>query len=113
MDSRRSLLLLALAGFFANEDLKHVSGFIIVDDPGMTCDPIMSSSECEAAAQYLGLSDTSASASASQGNLDPPYCYFEGDRLQFNGDGTHTGECGGGTGQFHDECLCRGPEPGE
>ena len=68
----------------------------------------MSSSECEAAALYLGLSDTSASASSNQGNLDPPNCYFEGDRLQFNGDGTNTGDCGGGSGAFHDKCLCKG-----
>ena len=73
----------------------------------------MSSSECEAAAEYLGLSDTSAQASGNQGRLDPPYCYFEGGRLQFNGDGiTNTGGCGEGSGrgQYHDECLCKGPD---
>ena len=89
----------------------NVSGFIIVDDPEITCDPIMSSSECEAAAEYLRLSDTSAQASDNQGRLDPPYCYFEGGRLQFNGDGiTNTGGCGGGSGQFRDECLCKSPD---
>ena len=93
-------------GFFANEHLKDVSDFIIVDDPGMTCDPIMSSSECEAAAQYLGLSDTSASTRGNPQN-DPPYCYIEDGRLQFN-DGTNTGECGGGRGRYHDECICKG-----
>ena len=72
-----------------------------------TCDFITTSSECEAAARYLGLSDISAYASYNQGSLDPPYCYFEGGNLQFNSDETNTGKCGGGSGQFHDKCLCK------
>ena len=72
-----------------------------------TCDFITTSSECEAAAEYLGLSDISAYASYNQGSLDPPYCYFEGGNLQFNSDETNTGECGGGSGEFHDKCLCK------
>ena len=77
-----------------------------------TCDFITTSSECEVAAQYLGLSDTSAAASSNKGSHDPPYCYIEGGSLQFNSGGTNTGECGDlthGSGQYYDECLCKSP----
>ena len=80
-----------------------------------TCDYITTSSECEAAARYLGLSDTSATPSQIT-NLDrtkdPPYCYIEGGNLKFNGDGTNSGECGadGGYGYTYlDKCLCKVP----
>ena len=62
----------------------------------------MSSSECEAAAEYLGLSDTSATPADYGISIDPPYCYFEYGFLLFNGDGTNTGACGG-----EDKCLCK------
>ena len=72
------------------------------------CDVITTSSECEAAAQYLGLSDTSA-RSSNAGSYDPPYCYFEGGELRFNSAGTNTGACGAGSGQGYDQCLCKNP----
>ena len=82
---------------------------MLVDTPNV-CNFIMTSTECEAAATYLGLSDTSATPSPITSfdlTLDPPYCYIEGGSLQFNSDGANTGDCGGGSGQYHDECLCK------
>ena len=73
------------------------------------------SSECEAAAQDLGLPDTSATPSPvtqydSWG--DPPYCYIEDGSLKFNSDGSNTGLCGDAYNndpQYHDKCLCKSP----
>ena len=82
---------------------------MLVDTPN-ACNFIMTSTECEAAATHLGLSDTSATPSpitSFDHTLDPPYCYIEGGSLQFNSDGANTGDCGGGSGQYHDECLCK------
>ena len=61
-----------------------------------------------AAAKYLGLSATTAWAANNMGNMDPPYCYYEGGYLQFNADGSNTGECGAGSGSYKDTCLCKG-----
>ena len=61
----------------------------------------MSSSECEAAAEYLGLLDTSAKLIDSAYSFDPPYCFLERE-LWFNGEGTNMGECDG-----EDKCLCK------
>ena len=77
-----------------------VSDVIIVEDPEITCDPITSSSECEAAAEYLGLSDIPAKPSPYQ-YIDPPYCFFESGRLLFNADGQNKGEC-----DSENKCLC-------
>ena len=89
-------------------------GYILVDKENtITCNYITTSSECEAAARELGLSDTSATPSpiTSLDNwADPPYCYIEGGSLKFNGDGTNTGACGfdGGWGAVYlDKCLCK------
>ena len=92
------------------------SGYILVETQNtITCDYITTSSECEAAAQDLGLPDTSATPSPiSQYDhtADPPYCYIEDDVLKFNGDGTNAGACGsdGGYGpRYLDKCLCKSP----
>ena len=66
----------------------------------------MTLAECEAAAQYLGLNDTSATE-VNGPSGDAPYCYFEDGQLKFNGDGTNTGDCGGGNGISYDKCLCK------
>ena len=87
--------------------LPSLSDYIIVEVDN-ACDVITTSSECEAAAQYLGLSDTSA-RSSNAGSYDPPYCYFEGGELRFNSAGTNTGACGAGSGQGYDQCLCKNP----
>ena len=85
---------------------------MLVEVPN-TCDFITTSTECEAAAQHLGLSDTSATPSPISSydpTSDPPYCYIEDDSLKFNGDGTNTGACGsdGGFGATYlDKCLCK------
>ena len=78
-------------------------GYTIVEDPGVTCDPITSLSECEAAANYLGLPDTSPQELNIGMSIDPPFCYLdEDDKLWFNGDGDNTGECDNG-----DKCICK------
>ena len=91
-----------------------ISGYILVDTPNtLNCDFITTSSECETAAHYLGLSDTSAVQSPltdkdSWG--DPPYCYIENDSLKFNADGSNSGKCGeayNGNPATHDKCLCK------
>ena len=90
--------------FFSMKMPNVVTEFIIVDDPGITCDPVTSMSGCEAAAQYLGLSDTSAMEHKDL-VIDPPYCYIdENDDLCFNGDASNTGNCG----ENDDQCLCKG-----
>ena len=89
---------------------KLAKDYVIVDIPGDHCNFITNSSECEAAAQYMGLSDTSATIVNNKGNGDPPYCYYEGGHLQFNSDGTSTGGCGDlrhGSGNLFDRCLCK------
>ena len=85
-----------------------------MDTPNtFNCDFITTTSECEAAAQSLGLSDTSAIPSpviSSDSVGDPPYCYIENESLKFNGDGTNKGECGDaylGMHMYHDKCLCK------
>jgi len=69
-----------------------------------SCDyPITSSSECERAAQSLGLADTSA-ADDGRGRgwtANPPYCYYAFTQLLFNSDGQNTGSC-----SSTDHCLC-------
>ena len=94
-------------GLDSLEDFVSISDYIIVEVAD-TCDVITTASECEAAAQYLGLSDTSATSSNNKGNSDPPFCYFEGGSLQFNSNGKNTGDCGSGSGQYYDKCLCHG-----
>ena len=86
------------------------SGFIIVDDPTNPCDPILSASECEFAAQYLNLPDTTVSNDSPNlyPTFDPPACYFEGGSLKFN-DGSNTGSCGVDYNNpaLFDQCICR------
>ena len=86
------------------------SGFIIVDDPTNPCDPILSASECEFAAQYLNLPDTTVSNDSPNPfpTFDPPACYLEGGSLKFN-DGSNTGSCGVDYNNpaLFDQCLCR------
>ena len=93
---------------------QFIPGYFLVEVPNTyTCDYITTSSECEAAATYLGLSDTSATPSPINSldrTYDPPYCYIEDGQLKFNGDGTNGGTCGsdGGFGSSYlDKCLCR------
>ena len=89
-------------------------GYILVErENTITCDYITTSSECEAAAQELGLSDISATPSPISSldpTHDPPYCYIEDGSLKFNGDGTNTGVCGFDAGYgavYLDKCLCK------
>lgn len=64
---------------------------------------IISFSECDIAAQALGLSDTSASQDGQSGGVsyDPPFCYFEQGSLKFNIYGANSGSC-----TNNDQCLC-------
>ena len=71
----------------------------------ITCDPILTASECEDAAVELGMIDTTAENDYQDFyDYDPPYCYYEGGRLKFNLNMTNTGEC-----YSSDICLCHAP----
>ena len=62
---------------------------------------ITSLSACSAAAQYLKLPDTSATSDGQNGvSYDPPFCYYEGGELKFNGGG-NIGSCSNS-----DQCVC-------
>ena len=86
------------------------SAYIIVEVPN-SCNFIKTLAECEAAAQYLGLNDTSAKEVNGHDATDPPYCYFEGGQLKFNSNGTNTGDCGNSNITVnptkYDKCLCK------
>ena len=80
-----------------------VSGYTLVENSDITCNRVWTSANCESAAQQLGLSDTSVEDDGQVGkDYDPPYCYFENDKLKFN-NGTNTGPC-----TTSDKCLCVG-----
>ena len=98
----------------ALKNLLSGAGYILVDTPNaFNCHSITTSSECEAAAQSLGLPDTSATPSPISRHDswgDPPYCYIENGILKFNADGSNTGKCGvayNDEQQYHDKCLCK------
>ena len=98
------------AKFVYKQDINKISDYVLVGSTSDTCDFITTFSECEVAAQQLGLSDTTATASKDwYGGYDPPYCWIENGWLQFNSEGKNTGACGGGQGQGYDECLCKSP----
>ena len=60
-----------------------------------TCDHhIVTLDDCSYAASTLGLSSTVATEDGQSGaEVIPPFCYFDGDALMFNADGTNTGDC--------------------
>ena len=71
----------------------------------LSCDFVRSITECESAARELRLSDVTAEYDRAYGEFstfyDPPFCYFEDERLYFN-KGGNTGSC-----TASDRCLCR------
>ena len=77
------------------------TSYALVENSDVTCNRVQTPADCEAAAQQLGLSDNIVDNDGQVGkSYDPPYCYFEGDKLKFNC-GTNTGPCTSG-----DKCLC-------
>ena len=69
----------------------------------MSCDFVRSATECESAANKLGLSDVTVVHDGQiDVDFDPPFCYFEGGFLKFNNFGTNTGPC-----TTTDHCVCR------
>ena len=77
--------------------------YVIIEDSAMSCDFVRSATECESAANELGLADVSVEDDGQSGvDNDPPFCYFEFGSLKFNNLGTNTGPC-----TIHDQCLCR------
>ena len=89
----------------------YVTEYILIEDSAISCDFVRSSSECESAANELGLSDVTVEDddyydydyNAQIGLTDdPPFCYFEGGSLKFNNLGTNTGSC-----TTSDKCVCR------
>ena len=78
-------------------------GYRIVEESAISCEYVMSFSECEVAAQELGLPDITVEDDDQNGvDYDPPFCYFERGSLKFNNLGTNTGPC-----TTADQCLCR------
>lgn len=84
--------------------------YILVAQSSATCHRIKSVEECEAAAQQLGLSDTTVYSDVHNPTGDPPYCFVEQGRLKFNEDGTNAGACGTGADRGSDKCLCISPD---
>ena len=81
----------------------YVTGYTIIEDSTINCDFVRSASECESAAQELGLSDVTVVDDGQNGaTYAPPFCYFEGGSLKFNSLGTNTGPC-----TTSDKCLCK------
>ena len=69
----------------------------------MSCEYVMSASECESAAIELGLADVTVVDDGQNDVVyDPPFCYFERGSLWFNNLGTNKGPC-----TTTDQCLCR------
>jgi hypothetical protein len=67
---------------------------------------IQTRADCNAAARFLGLADTSSIADGQTGvTFDPPWCYYESNSLKFN-PGLNTGPC-----TAFDRCLCHGIPP--
>ena len=76
--------------------------YALVESSDVTCNRVTTSADCEAAAQQLGLSDITVEDDEQNGkSYDPPYCYFEGDKLKINIGGTNSGPC-----TSSDKCLC-------
>lgn len=70
---------------------------------GFNCRWIRSISECNIAAETIGLLDTTAIDDRNDGaNNDPKGCYWESGQLKYNSAGTNTGRC-----SVNDRCLCR------
>ena len=81
----------------------YITGYKTVEDSAISCDFVRSSSECESAAQELGLSDVTVVEDGQNGvTYDPPFCYMEDGSLKFNNLGTNTGPC-----STNDICLCQ------
>ena len=81
----------------------YITEYRLNEDSAISCDFIRSASECESAANELGMSDiTVVDDGQNSGTYDPPFCYFEGGSLKFNNLGTNTGPC-----TSNDQCLCR------
>ena len=79
------------------------TGYIIINWRYDSCDFVTSASECESAANELGMSDVTVEDDGQNGvSYDPPFCYFERGSLKFNEHGTNTGPC-----TAYDQCLCR------
>ena len=69
--------------------------------------PLMTMEACSLGAASLGLGDTTVSHDGHNNGVDydPPWCYYEGNRLKFN-PGVNTGAC-----IQEDACLCQAPSP--
>ena len=81
--------------------------YVIIADSAISCDFVRSATECEFAANKLGLADVIVEDDVRNDSpywVDlnpPPFCYFEGGRLKFN-IGTNSGPC-----TTSKQCLCR------
>ena len=84
-------------------NLFSITAYKIIEDSAMSCDYVRSTSECESAANELGLADVTVEDDGQSAvTYDPPFCYFEDGSLKFNNFGTNTGPC-----TTSDQCLCK------
>ena len=76
-----------------------ITEYKIIGESVTSCDFIRSASECESAANKLGLSDLSAGIVTSVNANYPPFCYIVNDRLYFST--ANTGQCAANA-----KCIC-------
>ena len=79
---------------------RYITEYKIISDSAITCDFIRSASECESAANELGLSDLSATKPTSVGTYRPPFCHIVNERLYFSH--ANTGHC-----SANSKCICK------
>ena len=76
---------------------------MIIEDSASSCDFVRSATECESAANKLGMFDVTVEDDGQFGvDYDPPLCYFEGGSLKYNNFWNNTGPC-----TTFDHCVCR------
>ena len=84
-----------------------ITEYLIVKDSAISCDFVKSATECESAANKLGLADITVEDDGQDDYYyydNPPFCYYYyvGGILKYNNLGINTGPC---TSTY--QCLCR------
>ena len=84
--------------------------YLLVENPGVPCNNITTLSECQEAAQQLGLYDTTVDYLNDNwtygSSFYPPYCYYTSNHLKFNPSGLNRGSC-----YSNGKCLCHPVSP--
>ena len=76
-----------------------ITEYKVIEDSATSCDFIRSASECESAANELGLSDLSANIFTWGSANYPPFCHIVNGVLYFNA--ANTGQC-----TANAKCIC-------